>query len=219
MAIFRDYIAAAIIFNLQILPETIMSGLIILAIVLASGPVLGLAGGVAGAQLLAKTVGNLLMRYAPDSAEPLSSMDQCTQGYVGKSWDRLLRGTAAPEQLWHPLAPSQYQATVGFLAGFGYALQQIYKDEIDAGVLPKSMMITVAIMAALFMILTLLFRVGSGCETVLGAAAGLALGLILGYLGTIAYAYATDRRQTNLWGTPLLRDRINNGSAVYICGT
>lgn len=211
-------LAAVVSFNLQILPETIMSGLVLLAIVLSSGPVLALAGGVAASQLLAKTVGTLLMRFAPDSAEPMSSMNQCIQGFVGKSWDRLLRGAAAPDQLWHPLAPSQYQATVGFLAGFGYALQQIYKDEIDAGVLPKSMMVTVGIMAALFMILTLLFRIGSGCETVLGAFGGLAMGLLLGYLGTVALAYATNRRQTNIWGTPLLRDRINNGSAVYICG-
>jgi drug/metabolite transporter (DMT)-like permease len=218
MAIFRDYIAAAIIFNLQILPETILSGLLILAVVLANGPVLGMAAGVAGTQLLAKPVGNLLMQFAPDSAVPMSSMDQCTQGYVGKSWARLLRGTAAPEQLWHPLAPSQYQATVGFLAGFGYALQQIYKDEIDAGVLPKPMMVTIAIVTALIMILALLFRIGSGCESILGAFAGLALGLLVGYLGTIAVAYATDRRAMNVWGAPLLRDRINNGSAVYVCG-
>lgn len=218
MAIFNDYIAASIKFNLQILPETIMTGLILLAIVLSSGPVLALAGGVAGVQLLAKTAGTLLMRFAPDSAKPLSSMDPCTQGFVGKSWDRLLRGVAAPEQLWHPLAPSQYQATVGFMAGFGYALQQIYKDEIDAGVLPKSMMITVGIIAALLMILTLLFRIGTGCETIIGALGGIGLGLALGYLGTIALAYATNRRLTNIWGTPLLRDRINNGSAVYICG-
>lgn len=214
MAIFRDYIAAAVIFNLQILPETIMSGLIILAVVLASGPTLALAGGVAGAQLLAGTAGRLLMRYSPDSAVPASSMDMCSQGYVGKSWDRLLRG---PDQLWHPMAPSIYQATVGCLAGFGYALQQLYKEEINAGVIPKSMMVTVAIIAALLMLLTLLFRVGSGCETVLGAVGGLALGLLVGYFGTIALGYATGRRQTNVWGAPLLRDRINNGSAVYVC--
>lgn len=217
MAIFRDYIAAAIIFNLQILPETIVSGLILLGIVLSSAPVFAMAAGVGGTQLLASTVGRLLMRYAPGSAQPLSSMDQCTQGYVGKSWDRLLRGVANPEQLWHPLAPSSYQATVGFLAGFGYALQQLYKEEIDAGILPKSMMITVAIIAALVMILAVIFRVASGCESVIGAVGGLALGLVVGFFGTIAYGYATNRRGTNVWGAPLLRDRINSGSAVYIC--
>jgi len=219
MAIFRDYVAAAIIFNLQILPETVTVGLLILAVLLASGPVLALGAGVGGTQLLAGAVGRLLMRYAPDNARVVNSADMCNQSYVGKSWARLLGGAANPEQLWHPWAPSVYQATVGFISGFGLALQQLYKEEINAGVLPQSMMMTVAIVTALIMLLTLLFRVGSGCDTILGAAGGLGLGLIIGYLGTIALGYATNRRATNVWGIPLLRDRINNGSAVYICQT
>jgi hypothetical protein len=46
---------------------------------------------------------------------------------------------------------------------------------------------------------------------------GSIFGIAFGYLGAIALGYATDRRATNLWGIPLLRDRINNGSALYIC--
>lgn len=217
MAIFTDYVAAAIIYNLQILPESVLVGLVILAIVLANGPVTALAAGVAGTQLLGGTVGRLVMKYAPDSASVTSSMDACTQGYVGKSWDRLLRGTANPEQLWHPLAPSIFQATVGFLAGYGFSLNQIYSEEINAGVLSKSMMQTISIIAALLMILAVVFRVMSGCETVIGAVGGTAFGLILGYFGTVALAYATGRRATNIWGIPLLQDRINSGAPVYIC--
>lgn len=221
MAIFSDYIAAAVIYNLQILPESVMMGLVLLAIVLANGPVAALAAGLAGTQLLTGTVGRLVMKFAPDGAEAASSMDACTQGYVGKSWARLLNGggSGSPEQLWHPKAPSLYQATVGFLAGYGIALQSIYREEIKAGVLPQSMMTVVGIIAGLLMLLAIIFRVMSGCETVLGAAGGIALGLILGYFGAIALSYATGRRMTNLWGIPLLRDRINNGSAVYICQT
>jgi hypothetical protein len=215
MAIFRDYIAAAIIFNLQILPETIVSGLVLLAIVLASAPVTVLAGGVAGAQLLARTVGHLMMKFSPDNATLSSSMDACTQGYVGKSWERLL--SPSVEMLWHPKAPSVYQATIGFVAGYGFALQQLYKEEINAGVMPQSMLTTIGIIAGLILLLSILFRVGSGCESIFTAVLGAALGLIVGYLGTIAIGYSSDRRLTNIWGIPLLRDRINNGSAVYIC--
>ena len=219
MAIFSDYIAAAVIYNLQILPESVTMGLILLAIVLANGPVAALATGLAGTQLLSGTVGRLVMKYAPDGASIASSMDACTQGYVGKSWTRLLNGGVSPEQLWHPKAPSIYQSTVGFLVGYGLALQSIYREEIKAGVLPQSMMTVVGIIAGLLMILAIVFRVMSGCETVLGAAGGVVLGLIVGYFGAIALSYATGRRMTNIWGIPLLRDRINNGSAVYICQT
>jgi hypothetical protein len=219
MAIFRDYLAAAIIFNLQILPETLTSGLLLLAVVLGSGPVLALATGVGGTQLFTTVVSRLLMRYAPDSAQLMSTMDGCTQGYVGKSWQRLLRDTLNPEQLWHPRAPSVYQATIGFVAGYGLALQHLYRDEIKAGVLSGSLMMTTGILAGLVMLLTLLFRVSSGCESVFSAVLGILLGLFIGYIGTIALGYSTDRRATNIWGIPLLRDRINNGSAIYVCQT
>jgi len=217
MAIYQDYVAAAVIYNLQILPESILCGLIVLAIVLANGTVAVLAAEVGVAQLLASTVGYLLMKYSPDAATVSSTMDSCKRGYVGRIWDRLQRGTANAEQLWHPKAPSAYQSTIGVLAGYGFALQQIYSEEINAGIVSKSMMFTVAIIIGLLMLLSIIFRVASGCETIIGAVGGLALGLIAGYFGTVALGYATNRRMTNIWGIPLLRDRINNGSAVYVC--
>jgi len=216
MAIYKDYIAATVLYNLQILPESVMVGLILLAIVLANGPITALALSVLGTQALTTTVGQLVMKYVPDGARVGSSMDSCTQGYVGKSVDRLFRGTST-EQLWHPIAPSVYQATIGFLAGYGLALQQIYKEEINAGVVSKSLMSSVMIIIGLLVLLALTFRIMSGCETILGAMGGTGLGLVLGFFGTVALAYATNRRMTNVWGIPLLRDRINNGSAVYVC--
>jgi hypothetical protein len=217
MAIYTDYVAAAIMYNLQILPESILCGLILLAIVLANQPLVILAAALAGVQLLASTVGTLLMRFSPEQAVVSSSMTQCTMGYIGKSWDRLFRGGA--DLLWHPKAPSIYMVTVGFLAGWGYALQQLYKEEIQAGVLKPSMMTTMAIITLLTLLLAAVFRIGTGCDSFTATLGGLAFGLLLGYTGAIALGYATDRRATNLWGIPLLRDRINQGSAVYICPT
>jgi hypothetical protein len=218
MAGYSDYTAAAILYNVQILPETLMTGLIILAIVLANGPLVFLAAGTALTQLLTRVVGNLIMKYQPDAATITSSMDMCSTGFIGKSWDRLLRGGSSPEQLWHPLSPSIYMATVGFLAGWGGALQQLYRDEAKAGVLSRSSFTVLSVVMGLLLLLTLLFRVFSGCETLVGAGGGMLLGVALGYFGAIALGYATDRRATNIWGIPLLRDRINAGSAVYVCG-
>jgi len=213
MAIYTDYIAAAIMYNLQILPESLMTGILILAIVLANQALLAMAAGAAGTQLLTGAVGRIIMRMSGDGV-PASSMDMCSTGFVGKSWERLL-GTGAAT--FSPRAPSVYMATIGFFVGYGLALQTLYKEEIDAKVMSRSSLMTTAIISVLLLITAFVFRIASGCESVIGAVGGAALGLALGYLGCIALGYATDRRATNLWGIPLLRDRINAGSALYIC--
>ena len=60
-------------------------------------------------------------------------------------------------------------------------------------------------------------RYYGGCDTIVSILGGLLFGLSVGYFGYVALGYATNRRMTNIWGIPLLRDRINNGSALYIC--
>lgn len=217
MGIYTDYVAAALLHNLQILPETLMCGLVLLAIVLANPAVVTLAAGTAGAQLLIGAMGRIVMNFQPEQAVVSTASDSCRAGFIGKSWDRILRGTAAPELLWHPLAPSTYTATVSFLAGWGYALSQLYKDEVNAGVLSGSTMLTANIIMGLILVLAVVFRVYSGCDTPMGAVTGLVVGLILGYFGAVTIGYATDRRLTNIWGIPLLRDRINDGQPVYVC--
>ena len=121
MAIYTDYIAAALMYNLQILPESLMTGILILAIVLANQSLLAMAIGAAGTQLLTGAVGRIIMKMMPDAATRTSSMDMCNTGFIGKSWDRLLRGPNAPENFWHPRAPSVYMATIGFFVGYGLA--------------------------------------------------------------------------------------------------
>jgi len=220
MAIYSDYIAAAIMYNLQILPESLITGIILLAIILANPTLVALAGGAVGTQLLASTAGYLMMKFGPiDEAKLSTSADMCNNGFIGKHWNRLLRGNDAPESLWHPAAPSIYTATVGYFFGVGLSLLQIYNEEINAQVMSRAHLLTTTIIGTVLVVATLLFRILVGCDSVLVAVTGLLLGLLVGYLGFITLAYLTDRRATNIWGIPLLKDRINNGSPLYICPT
>jgi len=220
MAIYTDYIAAAIMYNLQILPDTLITGIILLAIVLANQSLVALAAGAVGTQLLTSSVGQLIMKMGGiGEAVPTNSLDMCHSGFIGKSWDRLLRGPNAPDLLWHPAAPSVFMSTIGFFFGYGLGLLQLYKEEIDAKVVPRATLITTTLISALIVIAALTFRIWSGCESILGAGAGLLFGLVIGYMGSVALGYFTDRKATNLWGIPLLRDRINAGSPLYICPT
>ena len=220
MPIYTDYLSAAIMYNFQILPETLMAGIVLLAIVLANPALVALAAGAAGTQLLTSAVGLLIMRFGGLSEASLtSSTDMCNTGFIGKSWDRLLRGPNAPDRLWNPASPSAYTATIGYFYGVGMALMQLYKEEIDAKVVSRASLITTTIIATLIVIAAVLFRIWAGCDSIFVAITGILFGFAIGYLGYIVLGYSTGRRATNLWGIPLLKDRINNGSPLYVCPT
>lgn len=215
MHMFTVVAPAALMYAFQVMPDAIMAGLIVLSILLSNQSLTLLAVGTGLAQLLTGTVGRLLMRLSPDNAELNSSLNSCTGGFLGKSWDSLLGFN--PDHLWHPRAPSPYMSMLGFLGGFGGAVQQLYKDEIDAGVYPRRTLIATAVLSILLVILAAVFRYLTGCETIMSIIGGLGMGVLLGYFGGIALGYSTSRRATNIWGIPLLRERINGGGPLYVC--
>jgi hypothetical protein len=194
-------------YNLQILPESLISGIIILAIVLVNQPLIALAGGAVGTQLLTSVIGKLLMKYMQGGAELIKCPEACNPGFVGKSWQRLLNGGKAPEMLWHPIAPSVYLATIGYFVGVGYALWLLYKDEIDAGVVRRPSLIGTGIISAILFIMACVFRVYKGCDSLFSALGGMIIGLMLGYFGAVSLGFITNRRATNIWGIPLIRER------------
>lgn len=210
-----EYALNIALYHLQVLPDLLIAGSVLLSVLLANPTVVALAVGALATQGLARLAGMMLMVVQPDDAVVRSSLDVCTGGFIGKSWNRLFRiGT---EHLWHPLAPSVYLATVGYFIGYGAALAQLYKEELNAGLLPRGYVSSSISIAAVLVLVAIVFRYFSRCESFLGLLAGIVFGILLGYFGAIILGYATNRRGTNLWGIPLLRDRINNGAAVYVC--
>ena len=209
-----DYIAASLFYNMNILPELLILGNIILAIVLANHAVLAMAIGAIGTNALTGAINGLLASLIPDSAKHTTSMSTCDSGVFKNPWTNLLYGTY---RTWDARAPSAYLATIGFFVGYGLGLQTMYKEEIDARVISRASLTSTAVVSVLILLTVFLYRIFSGCESVIGAIGGTVLGFILGYLMCVSLGFVTDRRATNIWGIPLLRDRINNGSALYIC--
>ena len=201
--------------NIQLIPELLPVGFALLTILLSSQPLLFITLGLIAVQSIIAGLNRIIIRMAPEAAVVSSTMSGCFSGPIAKSWSRLFGAT--PDLLWHPMTPSLYVATAAFLAAWGWALNVLYGDEINAGVVPKSMGVGFAVTGTLLLLLLMTFRWFQRCESGINIFGGLALGAALGFFGAIALGYATDRRATNIWGIPLLRDRINNGSAVYIC--
>ena len=194
-------------FNLRVLPESLVVGLVVLSIVLANYTLTVLAGGALLTQFFTAYVGS----FVADGA--LKGPTACDSDYYGLTVNRLF-GTAPPAT--GPLAPSTYMATVGYLFGFGVALQQIYAIEIEKFKNGTPLMAT-AIIGFMLVLLAFLFRVfWTKCDTVVAALGGTFFGFAIGYFGCVLLGYATNRRATNVWGIPFLQDRINKGSAIYI---
>jgi hypothetical protein len=196
-------------YNLQILPESILCGSIILAIVLVSQPLIALAIGALLTQLLAGTVGKLLMKFMPGNAELTAAKcaEVCNPGFAGKAWARLLNGGIDPELLWHPIAPSIYLAVIAYFVGVGWGLWLLYKEEIDANVVRAPSLITTSIISGILLLMVIVFRIYKGCDSAFGALGGTLIGLLFGYLGTVTLGYVTNKRATNVWGIPLIRER------------
>ena len=213
-----NYTKAQLMYNLQILPESLLCGIVILSIVLASPSLVVLATGAGCTALLTDVIGRLVMKMIPNSAVLTSSLDMCSQGHLGRAWERLLgSGAQNPDRLWTPLAPSAYMSVIGFFAGWGAALQQLYQEEIRAGVIRSATLYTSIAIMGLIVMITVVSRVMSGCERLWPTLAGLAVGVAAGFLGAIAVGVVSNRSLTNVWGIPLLQDRIASGSAIYVC--
>jgi hypothetical protein len=95
---------------------------------------------------------------------------------------------------------------------------QLYAEERDPGVISNSQTTGFLVTAFIIVALVMIFRVFvTQCETLVGAAIGVATGTLMGYVFSVSLGYATDRKATNIWGMPLLRDRITAGSPIYTC--
>lgn len=215
-----NYTISTILYNLQILPESLLCGIGLMGILLASPSLVILTASAGSTALLTASLGRLTMKMMPDSAVLSSSLDMCTQGHLGRTWERLMgAGSDNPDRLWSPYAPSAYMSVIGFFVGWGFALQQLYQEEIRAGVVRQATLTTTLVISGLILFLAAVFRVMSGCERLWSTLAGLFVGLAVGFMGAIAIGLLSNRSLTNVWGIPLLQDRIAAGAAVYVCPT
>ena len=210
-----DDIKEGVDYILRTLPDSLVTGITVLAVLLGNQSLFTVAASSIFMQALITGIGYLVIRFNPDSAITRSSLEPCVAGYINNYWAQVRGGR---DNLDHPYAPSLYMATISFFAGWGGGLKQLYADEISQGVLSSSQTTGLLITALLIVIAAMFYRIFvSQCESLVGALIGLGTGAALGYVMCIAIGAATGRTATNIWGMPLLRDRINNGSPIYTC--
>jgi len=214
MALLND-LQTGVIHVLRVLPDSLVTGVTVLSILLGNQALFTVAASSIFMQALITGIGYLVIRFNPDSVIVRASTEPCVAGYINNYWAQVRGGRNNTD---HPYAPSLYMATVAFFAGWGAALKQLYADEINQGVLDSNWTTTFLVLAFLIVLIAIIVRTTNpGCESLIGALIGAASGILLGYLMCIAIGHSTDRKATNIWGAPLLRDRIDAGSPIYTC--
>lgn len=205
----------AALLNLQVLPDTLLAGVLLFAMLLQSTPLTAL-----GLSLL--LLGLVHGRLAAALAAAIPGLydvagGACSGRFPAVSLDRAFTlgaaGVAAVEPGW----PSYYATFMGFLGGYVASLPATYAPELRQDVRRAGGVYAgLAVLGAL-LLLVAAFRLASGCDSGASTLAGLVGGGLLGAALHAFLAWWSDRRWTNLLATPLLRARGSVGAPLYVC--
>lgn len=139
----------------------------------------------------------------------------CSGRFPGSSYLRAASGNnnSMTDSGW----PSYYASFMGFFMAYLGSLTIIYKAELAAS--PQRSISTTGglVVAAIVLLMCILYRLSSGCDDVFGVLAGVAIGGILGFTFVNVLAYASNRSLTNVLALPLLMNTAADGKPIYVC--
>lgn len=208
----------AVFINLQVLPDTLLAGTLLFALLLQSTPIGVLGGALLAFGALHKQVAQALAAAVPGLYEVGGG--PCSGRFPGVSLDRAFTLGGASNDAAAPLVPSwpsYYASFMGFLFAYVGALPVTYAPELRQDVARAgSVYAGLAVLVAL-LLLIVAYRLLSGCDTVASTAVGLAGGALVGAAAHAGLAWASDRSWTNLLATPLLRARGAVGAPLFVC--
>lgn len=221
--------AATFRYNLQTLPDTLLAAILLFALFFQSAALatFGISLLVHGG--LYQVFASFLGRNIPGLRRPTGS-SRCTGRFPSVSYLGAAslassantlnnmngmngNNTTYSDAEW----PSYYASFMGFFLGYVGTLPFIYKEELSAS--PQRNISTRGglIIGGIVLLMSVVFRLTSGCDDVLGIVAGLALGGIMGFTIVSLISYASDRSLTNVLALPLFTDVASSGKPIYVC--
>lgn len=204
-------------YNLQVLPDIIMSAALLFGILFQSAPMAVFAVAIFTTTVLHKYIAEFISELLPNVAS--SSEPRCTGQYPGITWNYNLQ-LAANSKFGSPSfqkVPSFYTTLMGFISGWIASLPTIYADELKAAPAKKAATTAGLFGLGLVLLLVMIYRISTQCEGFLATASGILIGFLLGMLGVFGAAQVSERRATNMLGLPLLRSNAADGKPIYVC--
>jgi hypothetical protein len=215
---FIDFAQTGFKYNLQIFPDTLTAATFLFAVLFQSPPLATLSGSIILLNFIHPMLGGFLSSFI-NGAVGSDDIGRCSGRFPGVSFDRLTsmsasRGFGALETGgW----PSYYNVFLGFLTAYVGTLPFIYEKELAASPKRRSAVIFGQILIAVVLIMGVVYRVGSGCDTFFGTIIGLVAGGVIGLAFSLFFAWISERRLTNILAFPLIRDRAVDGKPIYVC--
>jgi len=209
----------AVLFNLNYLPDTILGGIVLFALLLQSGPLAILGLLLFSLEFLHAGVSILLVNAIPGLKSAALDVARCSGHFPGISYERVMATISQTGTLKNlgVSFPSYFMMFFGTLFGYIWAMSETYKRELNSLPQKRAGVLAGVVLMGLLTFLFFIYRNISGCDSFLSTLVGSILGLLYGYAIENAVATLSGRSLTNLMNTPLISDRSVDGKPIYVC--
>jgi len=209
----------AFIFNLNYLPDTILGGITLFALLIQSVPLGALSVTLLSLEWVHAGSSGFLAEVIPGVREASKDVQRCSGHFPGISYERL---TSMAQQIGTTSTinngfPSYYMMFFGALFGYMIGMGQTYSTELQGMPQKNAAVKSGVFIMGLLVVMFTIFRIFTGCDTLTSILVALVLGLMYGFLMELVIATASERTMTNLLNIPLLRDRAEDGKPIYVC--
>ena len=214
-----EFTGRGVLFNLNYMPDTILGGIVLFALIMQSPPLAILGISLFSLEFIHAGVAQFLSKAISGLNEPSKDIARCSGRFPGISYERAV-GILVSEGTLKTLSvsfPSYYMMFFGALFGYIVAVSQTYSEELNAMPVKRASTLSGMIVMGLLSTMFAVFRIGTGCDSFLSVAAGSGLGFLIGYGIENLVAFLSGRTLTNILNIPLLRDRAADGKPIYVC--
>ena len=214
-----EFTAKGFLYNLSYLPDTVLGGIVLFALLLQSAP-LGILGlSLFSLEFVHAGLTSGLAETLPGLKEATSDVARCSGHFPGISYERAT-ATLLGEGTLQTLSvgfPSYYMMFFGSLFGYMLAMANTYERELEGMPQKRASIYAGVIVMGLLTLLFAVYRLSSGCDTFFSILIGAIAGLVYGYGFEMLIAALSGRTLTNLMNAPLIRDRAADGKPIYVC--
>jgi hypothetical protein len=213
-----DFAQTGFKYNLQIFPDTVTAAALLFSLLFQSPPLAALSGSIILLNFIHPVMGGFLSSVL-NGTVGADAFGRCSGRFPGVSFDRLtsLSASSGFGALEGGGWPSYYTVFLGFLTAYIGALPFIYEKELAASPKRRSAVIFGQLLIAVVLIMGVIYRIGSGCDSVFGSFVGVVAGGFIGVACALFLAWISERRLTNILAFPLIRDRAADGKPIYVC--
>lgn len=213
---FKTYIQSNLVEQTRILPESVLFGVGIMALVTQSFSSSILLLSLFETLLIGTGLKNLFTYIDFFHTSPLQYQDStCLPASLFPSIERLLNFTSKDVKSAFPSFPILFLTTAA-----SYIISSMYaqKEELEALGPEYSSRYYIAIFISFILLFSLsAYRIAFNCEGAGIVILSLVLGIILGALFVYQNNLLFGRDSTNLTAIPLLKDRTSENKPLYVC--